>query len=96
MKIEKMNELINKWEIEKAEYDERMEKKISAMKYDRDIMLAAQTQRIFAKHKIDPDELSKLKYASREQLRKILDFISEEIPQPGEELQTADVKKEEA
>ena len=96
MTIEKMNELIGRWERQKAEYDERMEKKISGLKHERDVTIAAQTQRIFAKHRIDPDELNRLKYASREQLRKVLDFISEEIPQPEEgQPQAAAEKKEE-
>lgn len=96
MTVEKMNELISRWERQKAEYDERMEKKISGLKHERDVTIAAQTQRIFAKHRLDPDELNRLKYANREQLRKVLDFINEEIPQPEEgQPQDAAEKKEE-
>ena len=50
MKIEKMNEQISKWEEQKAEFDERMDKKINALKKERDLALAAQTQKIFARH----------------------------------------------
>ena len=96
MTIERMNELISKWERQKSEYVERMEKKISDMKHDRDVMLAAQTQRIFAKHKLVPDELNRLKFASREQLKKVLDFINEEIREPEEKQpETAAEEKEE-
>lgn len=96
MKIEKMNELISKWEEQKSEYVERMDKKINALKKERDLELAAQTQKIFARHHLSPEELVKLKYASKQQLQKVLDFIEEEIPEPSKsEPETeSDVKNE--
>ena len=42
MSIEKMNELISKWERQKAEYVRKMDEKISAMKAQRDHDLLAQ------------------------------------------------------
>ena len=82
MTIEKMNELIGKWETQKAEYDERMEKKITGMKKERDLAVAAQTQKIFARHHLSAEELVRLKYANRQQLQKLLDYIGEEIKEP--------------
>ncbi len=96
MTIEKMNEQISKWEEQKSEYDEKMEKKINALKRERDLALAAQTQRIFARHHMSPAELVKLKYASKQQLQKVLNFIEEEIEEPakpGSE-ETSEDKKE--
>lgn len=83
MKIEKMNEQISKWEEQKAEYDERMDKKINALKRERDLALAAQTQKIFARHHLSAGELVRLKYANKQQLQKVLDFIEEEIEEPA-------------
>ncbi len=83
MTVERMNELITRWKKQKDEYDKRMDKKIADMERERDLELAAQTQRIFAKHHLDPDELIRLKYASKQQLKKVLDFINEEIDEPG-------------
>ena len=74
MTIERMNELIDKWEGQKKDYDQRMDAKISGMKKDRDLAVAAQTQKIFARHHLSPEELSKLKYASKEQLKRLLKF----------------------
>ena len=82
MTIERMNELIARWKKQKAEYNIRMDKKIADMERERDMELAAQTQRIFAKHHLDPDELIRLKYASKQQLKKVLEFINEEINEP--------------
>ena len=55
MNIEKMNEQISRLEGQKAEYDERMDKKIIAMKKEKEAMISAQMQHIFRKHKLDPD-----------------------------------------
>ena len=96
MTIEKMNEQISKWEEQKSEYDEKMDKKINALKRERDLALAAQTQRVFARHHMSPSELVKLKYASKQQLQKVLDFIEEEIEEPAkpEPEEAAENKKE--
>ena len=96
MKIEKMNELISKWEGQKSEYDERMDKKIGDMKKERDLAVAAQTQKIFARHHLSAEELIKLKYASKKQLQTVLDFIDSEIEEPSklESEKASDDKKE--
>ena len=96
MTIEKMNELISKWEGQKAEYDDRMDKKIGKMRRERDLAVAAQTQKIFARHHMSAEELIKLKYASKQQLQKVLDFIEEEIEEPSkpEPKEAADDQKE--
>ena len=47
MNIEKMNEQISRLEGQKAEYDERMDKKIIAMKKEKEAMISAQMQHIF-------------------------------------------------
>lgn len=100
MTIERMNELIARWKKQKAEYNSRMDKKIADLERERDLELAAQTQRIFARHHLDPDELIRLKYASKQQLKKVLEFINEEIDEPDKK-DTAkrnaeeDIKKDE-
>lgn len=82
MTIEKMEERLAALRERKAEFNADIDRKISELSREHELALAAQTQRIFAKHKLDPDELNKLKFASREQLKRVLDFISEEIRQP--------------
>lgn len=84
MTIEKMNELIDTWSKQKEKYDRRMEKKIGDMVRERDLALAAQTQKVFSKHHLSPDELNKLKYANKEQLKKLLAFIDNEVNDPKE------------
>lgn len=96
MKIERMNEQISRLEGQKAEYDERMEKKIIAIKKEKEAMISAQMQHIFRKHKLDPDALIKLRYASKEQLQMVLDFINNEIEEPAKpEPKTASEDKKE-
>ena len=52
MKIEKMNELIEKWKAQKQAYNEQMDKKITDLERERDLAVAAATQKIFARHDI--------------------------------------------
>ena len=66
MKIEKMNELIEKWKAQKQAYNEQMDKKISNLERERDLAVAAATQKIFARHHLSADELLKLKHASKQ------------------------------
>ena len=73
-------------ETEKAEYDSRMDKRINDLKKERDLALAAQTQKIFARHHLSPEELIKLKYANKEQLKQLLKMI-DEIEEPAKEKQ---------
>ena len=83
MTIERMEEQLADLREKKARFNEGIDEKINRLSREHDLAIAAQTQRIFAKHKLDPDELNKLKFASREQLKKVLDFISEEVRQPA-------------
>ncbi len=94
MTIEKMNELISKWKGQKAAYDKQMDKKIADMEKERDLAVAAATQKIFAKHHLGADELMRLKYANKEQLKKLLDFIEEEIGEPEDPEKKTDENKE--
>lgn len=97
MSIEKMDEQIRKWKEQKKSYDEQMDKKISDMEKKRDLALAAQTRRIFARHHLSSDELLKLKYANKQQLQKVLDFIEEieEPAKPGQVTASEDKKEKE-
>ena len=82
MTIERMEEQLAVLREKKARFNAEIDEKISELSKEHELALAAQTQRIFAKHKLDPDELNKLKFASKEQLRRVLDFINEEIQHP--------------
>ncbi len=92
MTIEKMNEQISRLKEEKKAYDEKMSRKIADLERERDLALAAQTQRVFAKHHLSPDELVRLKYASKEQLARVLEFIEDEIKEPERNAEKADTK----
>lgn len=86
MTVEKMGELIKKWEKEKEEYDLRMEEKIEKTKKERDEQLALQARHAFEKNKVDVSEFSRLRYASKEQLLRVMEFIQNEIqPEKGQE-----------
>lgn len=82
MTIERMEERLAALRERKAEFNADIDRRISELSKEHELALAAQTQRIFAKHKLDPDELNKLKFASKEQLKRVLDFINEEIQEP--------------
>jgi hypothetical protein len=82
MTIERMEEQLAVMREKKAKFNEDIDRKINNLSKEHEQAIAAQTQRIFAKHKLDPDELNKLKFASKEQLKKVLDFINEEIQEP--------------
>lgn len=82
MTIERMEEQLAVLRERKARFNEDIDRKISELSKEHELALAAQTQRIFAKHKLDPDELNKLKFANKEQLKRVLAFISEEIQYP--------------
>lgn len=82
MTIERMEEQLAVLREKKARFNAEIDEKINDLSREHELALAAQTQRIFAKHKLDPDELNKLKFASREQLKRVLDFINEEIQRP--------------
>ncbi len=94
MSIEKMNEQIERLKDQKREYDEQMDKKISDLEKKRDLALAAQTQRIFAKHHLKSEELLKLRYANKEQLKRVLNFIDEEISESSEPEEKPDTQNE--
>lgn len=71
MTIEKMNELVKKYDaiIEDAT------RKRNSVKQELDTALAAQAQRIFTKHHISAEELMKLKNVSRQQLEALFASI---------------------
>ena len=94
MSIEKMNEQIERLKDQKREFDEQMDKKIADLEQKRDLALAAQTRRIFAKHHLRSDELLKLKYANKEQLKRVLSFIDEEIMESADPENKPDTKNE--
>lgn len=94
MSIEKMNEQIERLKDQKREFDEQMDKKIADLEQKRDLALAAQTRRIFAKHHLRSDELLKLKYANKEQLKRVLSFIDEEITESADPEDKPDTKNE--
>ena len=83
MNIEKINEQISRLEAKKAEYDEHMDKRISDMKKEKEMMISAQMQQIFRKHKIEPEELIRLRYANKEQMRSVMNYINSEIKEPA-------------
>ena len=82
MTTERMAEQLAILRERKTKFNEEIDKKIEALDQEYELALAAQTQRIFAKHRLSPDELNKLKYANKEQLKRLLAFISEEIEEP--------------
>ena len=94
MSIEKMNEQIERLKEQKREFDEQMDKKIADLEQKRDLALAAQTRRIFAKHHLRSDELLKLKYANKEQLKRVLSFIDEEITESADPEDKPETKNE--
>ena len=85
MSVQKLNEQISRWKEEKKTYDEKMDKKISDAEKKRDREVAGQMQRIFAKHHLSASEMIKLKYADKEQIKKLFDVIEEikeaEVPE---------------
>ena len=89
-----MNEQIERLKDQKREFDEQMDKKIADLEQKRDLALAAQTRRIFAKHHLRSDELLKLKYANKEQLKRVLSFIDEEITESADPEDKPDTKNE--
>ncbi len=94
MNVEKMNEQISRLRDEKKAYDEKMVRKIADLERKRDLAIAAETQKAFARHHLSPDELAKLKYASKEQLARVLEFIDDEITEPVKPVIRSDKKKE--
>ena len=81
MKGEKMDELIGKWEAEKAEYNRKMDEKISEMKGKRQLEISASGWKHLERIHIDPMQFWKLvEKASKEQAQmamKVLD-VSED------------------
>ena len=83
MTIEKMREQLYKLKERKRVFNEGIDRRIDSLEREYDLALAAQTQRIFTRHKLSADELNKLKFASRAQLKKLLAFIDNEIEEPS-------------
>ena len=74
MSIERMNKQIK-------QYDELIRetmRKRDALIKQRDSALAAQTQRLFIKDHISPEELMKLKYVKAGELKKLIESIGKD------------------
>ncbi len=76
MTIDKMNEEIQKCD----SLIEATQKKRDSLIQERDREIMKQTQKIFARHNISIMELMKLKDASEEELKKILEIGKGEKP----------------
>lgn len=77
MKGEKMDELIDKWEAEKAEYNRKMDEKISEMKGKRKQDMVARDWKHLERVHVDPFEFMKLlELASRDQIQKAMKELS--------------------
>ncbi len=85
MTAEKMAETLARLRKRKKEFNAQIDKRISALEKEYELAVAASTQRAFTKYRIEPNELVKLKYASKEQLKKVLEFIDSEIEIPPKE-----------
>ena len=81
MKGEKMDELIGKWEAEKAEYNRKMDEKISEMKGKRKQDMVAREWKHLERVHVDPFEFMKLlEMASKDQIQKAMKELK-----PGED-----------
>ena len=94
MTIERMEEQLAVLRERKAKFNAEIDRKINDLAKEHEQALAAQTQRIFARHKLDPDDLNRLKYASKEQLQRVLEFISSEIQEPEQPVKKPEPKIE--
>ena len=70
MTIEKMDELIERWEKQKDEYLRKMNKKISDMQAKRDLEMATQLVRDFHRKNVSPQTVRNLRKASKEELER--------------------------
>ena len=70
MTIEKMDELIERWEKQKEEYLRKMNKKISEMQAKRDLEMATQLVRDFHRKNVSPQTVRNLRKASKEELER--------------------------
>ena len=70
MTIEKMDELIEKWETQKDLYLRKMNKKISDMQAKRDLEMATQLVKEFHRKNVSPQTVRNMRKASREELER--------------------------
>ncbi len=70
MTIEKMDELITKWETEKEEYLRKMNKKISEMQAKRDLEMATQLVKDFHRKNVSPQVVRNMRKASKEEIER--------------------------
>ena len=70
MTIEKMDELIEKWETQKEDYLRKMNKKISDLQAKRDLEMATQLVKEFHRKNVSPQTVRNMRKASKEEIEK--------------------------
>jgi TolA-binding protein len=70
MTIEKMDELIEKWETQKEDYLRKMNKKISDMQAKRDLEMATQLVKEFHRKNVSPQTVRNMRKASKEEIER--------------------------
>ncbi len=79
MTIEKMDELIEKWETQKEDYLRKMNKKISDMQAKRDLEMATQLVKEFHKKNVSPQTVRNMRKASKEEIERSFGNRKDEI-----------------
>ena len=82
MTIEKMNRKIERMQEQKTRLVAELDQKIDSMEKERDSAILAETQQVFVKHRISMNELYRITAANREQLKRILSYIGEQVDKP--------------
>lgn len=70
MTIEKMDELIEKWETQKEDYLRKINKKISDMQAKRDLEMATQLVKEFHRKNVSPQTVRNMRKASKEEIER--------------------------
>ena len=70
MTVDRMNELIAKWESQKTDYLRRMNKKIADMEAKRDRELATQMIKEFHRKNVSPQTVNNIRKASKAELER--------------------------
>ena len=70
MTIEKMDELIEKWETQKEDYLRKMNKKISDLQAKRDLEMATQLVKEFHRKNVSPQTVRNMRKASKEEIER--------------------------
>ena len=96
MTVEKQAETLARLRKRKKEFNEQIDRRIAELEKEHELAVAASVQRAFSKNRLSPDELIKLKSASKEQLQKVLEFIKTEIePEAKKEIKNQTVTTKE-